>query len=99
MLADNVGLGAALAWELHQGDIYLYERSGELRYGLNYPDSQFRLIKQGNFAKWLSLSRKEGQISVVLLLRRNEGLPDDIPKPDHVVRNTRMAIMTYYQQP
>lgn len=99
VLADNVGLGAALAWELHQGDIYLYERSGELRYGLNYPDSQFRLIKQGNFAKWLSLSRKEGQISVVLLLRRNEGLPDDIPKPDHVVRNTRMAIMTYYQQP
>lgn len=88
-----------MAWELHQGDIYLYERSSELRYDLNYPDSQFRLIKQGNFAKWLSLSRKEEQISVVFLLRRNEGLLDDIPKPDHVVRNTRMAIMNYYQQP
>ncbi|MFP3029310.1 MAG: lipid IV(A) 4-amino-4-deoxy-L-arabinosyltransferase [Arsenophonus sp.] len=99
VLTNNVGVGAALAWELHRGDIYLYEKSGELRYGLNYPDSQFRLINQSNFFKWLSKSRKEGEISVVLLLGRNEGLPDDIPKPDHVVRNTRMAIMTYYQQP
>ena len=99
LLADNVGVSAGLAWELHRGNIYLYERSGELRYGLNYPDSEYRLIKQANFAKWLSQSRKEGQISVVLLLRRNEALPDDIPKPDYVVRNSRMAIMTYYQQP
>ncbi len=99
VLTNNVGLGAALAWELHQSDIFLYEKSGELRYGLNYPDSQFRLIKQSNFAKWLSQSRKEGKISVVFLLRKNESLPNNIPKPDNVVRNTRIAIMTYQQQP
>ncbi|HGJ5875378.1 MAG TPA: lipid IV(A) 4-amino-4-deoxy-L-arabinosyltransferase [Arsenophonus sp.] len=99
VLADNVGLATSLAWELKRGNIYLYERSGELRYGLAYPDSQFRLIKQQNFTKWLSHARKEGQISVVLLLCRNEDLPEDIPKPDDVIRNTRMAIMTYYQQP
>ncbi|MGP1954881.1 MAG: 4-amino-4-deoxy-L-arabinose lipid A transferase, partial [Arsenophonus sp. NC-QC1-MAG3] len=76
-----------------------YEKSGELRYGLNYPDSQFRLINQSNFPKWLNQSRKEGKISVVFLLRKNESLPDNIPKPDHVVRNTRIAIMTYQEQP
>lgn len=96
ILVNNVGLGTSLAWELHRSDIYLYEKSGELRYGLNYLDSKFRLIKQKKFSNWLRKSRKEGQISLVLLLNRNENLPNNIPEYDNVIRNSRIAIITYY---
>ncbi|MDT9587125.1 MAG: lipid IV(A) 4-amino-4-deoxy-L-arabinosyltransferase [Candidatus Arsenophonus melophagi] len=99
ILADNVGVSAGLAWELRRSDIFLYETPGELRYGLDYPDSQFRLIKKGNFAQWLNQACKAGQISVVIVLRNNKILPDDLPKPDHVSSNTKIAILTYYQKP
>ena len=96
-MASNVGVAAGLAWETQNSNIYLYNSSGELSYGLEYPDSQHRIIKPDAFAAWLEKARKEGQVTVVFLLGRNEELPD-IPKPDEVIKNSRMAIAVYHQQ-
>lgn len=78
-------------------NIYLYNSSGELTYGLEYPDSQHRLVKPDQFAAWLAKARQEGQVTVVFLLGRKEGLPD-IPKPDEVISNSRIAIVVYHKQ-
>ncbi|MEI9750151.1 lipid IV(A) 4-amino-4-deoxy-L-arabinosyltransferase [Moellerella wisconsensis] len=97
IVANNVGLAAGLAWETKRSQIYLYNSSGELTYGLEYPDSQHRLIKADNFAQWLAKARKEGQVTVVFLLRKREPLPD-IPPADEVFSNSRMALAVYHQQ-
>ncbi|MEX6226965.1 hypothetical protein AB6F55_20410 [Providencia hangzhouensis] len=59
LMASNVGVAAGLAWETKNSNIYLYNSSGELTYGLKYPDSQHRLVKPDQFAQWLAKSRQE----------------------------------------
>ncbi|ATG17730.1 MULTISPECIES: lipid IV(A) 4-amino-4-deoxy-L-arabinosyltransferase [Providencia] len=97
LMASNVGVAAGLAWETKNSNIYLYNSSGELTYGLKYPDSAHRLVKPDEFAAWLAKARQEGQVTVVFLLGKKEGLPD-IPKPDEVIKNSRMAIVVYHKQ-
>ncbi len=98
LMANNVGVAAGLAWETNRSEIYLYNSSGELTYGIeNFEDSQYRLIKPDAFAAWLANARKEGQVTVVFLLRKKDELPD-VPTPDRTIRNSRMAILVYNQQ-
>lgn len=87
-------MGAGLAWELQRSDIYLYERTGELTYGIEYPDSQHRLLKPESFEQWLENARKEGNVSVVITYKDPKKLAQ-MPRPEELVTNRRMAILTY----
>lgn len=45
LLTNNVGLGTALAWVLKRNDINMLHQSGELSYGLKYPDAVNRFYR------------------------------------------------------
>ncbi|WP_099132837.1 MULTISPECIES: lipid IV(A) 4-amino-4-deoxy-L-arabinosyltransferase [Xenorhabdus] len=98
ILSQSVGVGAAIAWELKRSDIYLFDRPGELEYGLAYPDSQYRYITEQEFPAWLAKARKKGQVAIVFLLP-SEGELSELPEPDFVRRNHRFVLMIYKKQP
>ncbi|MQL46945.1 lipid IV(A) 4-amino-4-deoxy-L-arabinosyltransferase [Photorhabdus khanii] len=98
IVSESVGLATSVAWEMKRSDIYMLERFGELEYGLNYPDSRYRHISDKDFPQWLEKARKEGRVSVLFHLYKNEELPD-LPKADQVSRNYRFVIMVYEKRP
>ncbi|MDX7999413.1 lipid IV(A) 4-amino-4-deoxy-L-arabinosyltransferase [Xenorhabdus sp. Reich] len=97
ILSRSVGVGAAIAWELKRSDIYMFDRTGELEYGLAYPDSQYRYVTQDELPAWLAQARKEGQVAMVFLLSSKGDLPE-LPKPDAVRRNHRFVLVIYKKQ-
>ncbi|WP_370557649.1 lipid IV(A) 4-amino-4-deoxy-L-arabinosyltransferase [Edwardsiella tarda] len=99
ILSDSVGVAAGLAWELKRSDIYLFDNTGELQYGLNYPDSADRLVRAAQFPAWLAEHRKQGAVSLVLLLARNEGLDPTLPPADVTLYKGRFLLLQYHQQP
>ena len=99
MLADNVGVAAGLAWELKRNDIIMFGQSGELRYGLDYPDVKDRFITKDDFAQWLARHRQQGSVSLVILLSKNDDLNrDNLPKPDYLYIQGRLAYLQYLPQ-
>lgn len=99
VLADNVGVAAGLAWELKRNDIIMFGQSGELRYGLDYPDVKDRFITKDDFAQWLARHRQQGGVSLVILLSKNDDLNrDNLPKPDYLYIQGRLAYLQYLPQ-
>ncbi|MHA7847026.1 lipid IV(A) 4-amino-4-deoxy-L-arabinosyltransferase [Serratia sp. D1N4] len=99
VLADNVGVAAGLAWELKRSDILMFSQRGEVSYGLNYEDSRSHYIRDEDFPQWLEQARKQGDVSLVLHLSRDEHVPQDLPTPDSVTEMHRFALLWYKQQP
>lgn len=101
ILADSVGVGAGIGWELKRSDITLYAQPGELNYGLmNYPDAKDNFVAREDFAHWLEVHRREGNVSLVMLLSKNAGLEDkDVPAPDHLYRKGRFVLFLYEKTP
>lgn len=99
VLADNVGVAAGLAWELKRNDIIMFGQSGELRYGLDYPDVKDRFITKDDFVQWLARHRQQGSVSLVILLSKNDDLNrDNLPKPDYLYIQGRLAYLQYLPQ-
>jgi len=97
ILADNVGVASGIAWELQRSDVMMYNSPGELNYGLsNYADSKDRLVASEDLANWLPVHRQQGNVSLVMLLSKNEE-PDmtRIPAPDHIYRHGRLVLFFY----
>lgn len=73
-----------LAWELKRNDIIMYDKQGELKYGLDWPDAKNGFVSQSEFASWLAAHRQEGPVSLVLLMDKGENMADlPLPKPDN----------------
>ena len=99
VLSNNVGIAAGLAWELNRSDVIMYSQTGELKYGLSYPDAKGRFISSEDFPQWLEAHRQEGPISLVLQLQRNTKVVDlPLPKPDEVYVMGRTAFIQYRPQ-
>ncbi|WP_416413331.1 lipid IV(A) 4-amino-4-deoxy-L-arabinosyltransferase [Pantoea sp. App145] len=99
ILSDDPGIASTIAWTLQRSDMYFYDKQGEVRYGLSYPDSQSRFVSKADFPQWLATHRKQGTVSVVLMLGRGETTPTDIPPPDLVYRHDRMLLLQYGPEP
>lgn len=97
ILADSVGVGAGVAWELKRDDITLYAKPGELDYGLkNFADAKDNFVSREDFAHWLAVHRKEGNVSLVMLMSKDT-LPEDhdVPTPDNLYRKGRFVLFFY----
>ncbi|MGO2334402.1 lipid IV(A) 4-amino-4-deoxy-L-arabinosyltransferase [Providencia sp.] len=53
LLTNNVGLGTSLAWVLKRSDITMLHQTGELGYGLKYPDAVNRFYRLDQLTKLL----------------------------------------------
>ncbi|MEA1202519.1 lipid IV(A) 4-amino-4-deoxy-L-arabinosyltransferase [Enterobacter hormaechei] len=99
VLANNVGIASGLAWELQRNDIILYGQSGELKYGLDYPDAKGRFVSKDDIAHWLEAHRQQGPVSLVTLLSKNDDLARaGLPKPDNLTIQGRLAYLQYLPQ-
>ncbi|MHA0866571.1 lipid IV(A) 4-amino-4-deoxy-L-arabinosyltransferase [Enterobacter wuhouensis] len=99
VLANNVGLASGLAWELKRNDIILFGQSGELRYGLDFPNVKGRFVGKADFTQWLDEHRQQGTISLVILLSKNDDLERaNLPKPDSLYVQGRLAYLQYLPQ-
>ena len=99
VLANNVGIASGLAWELQRNDVILYGQSGELKYGLDYPDAKGRFVSKDDIAHWLEAHRQQGPVSLVILLSKNDDLARaGLPKPDNLTIQGRLAYLQYLPQ-
>ncbi|UJD94752.1 lipid IV(A) 4-amino-4-deoxy-L-arabinosyltransferase [Lelliottia amnigena] len=101
ILADSVGVGAGIAWEMKRSDITLYAKPGELDYGLTtFADAKDNFVSRDDFASWLALHRKEGNVSLVKLLSKDSVPEDsDVPAPDKVYHKGRFLLFFYEKTP
>ncbi|MDR0250957.1 MAG: lipid IV(A) 4-amino-4-deoxy-L-arabinosyltransferase [Burkholderiales bacterium] len=101
ILSNNVGIAAGLAWEMKRSDITLFDRKGELKYGLSYADSVERFVSAEQFPDWLKKARQHGHVSLLLL----DGKPEALPPPDNMVASKsgqekdRLFFLYYRQTP
>ncbi|MGP4130022.1 hypothetical protein OJE16_09730 [Pantoea tagorei] len=100
LLADNPGVASAIAWSLRRSDITLYDAKGEVQYGLSYPDAQARYVDGAAFADWLRAHRRQGRVSVVMMLNSDENAPDaHLPTPDDRYQQGRLVYYGYDATP
>ena len=100
ILANDPSIASAVAWEMKRADILFYERKGEVEYGLSYPDAAHRYVSADAFPDWLAQHRKQGKVSLTMLMSSTGTNPDArLPKPDFVYRQGRLLYYGYDQQP
>ncbi|MCL2310344.1 MAG: lipid IV(A) 4-amino-4-deoxy-L-arabinosyltransferase [Proteobacteria bacterium] len=94
ILSNNVGIAAGLAWEMKRSDILLFDKKGELEYGVNYADSVERFVSAEQFPEWLQEARRHGAVSLLLL----DGKPETVPLPDSMVTAEARLFLLHYRQ-
>ncbi|MEZ3501389.1 lipid IV(A) 4-amino-4-deoxy-L-arabinosyltransferase [Pantoea sp. KPR_PJ] len=100
LLADNPGIAAAVAWNVKRSDITFYDAKGELEYGLGYADAATRYVRAEHIVDWLSEHRRQGNVSLVLMLDAGDSAPDPhLPPPDAVYRQGRLVWYGYNATP
>lgn len=99
ILANSPGIAASVAWELERTDISFYDRAGEMKYGLQYPDAAGRFIREADFPGWLKAFNHNGDVALILLLSENESLDFKVlPKPDYMIMEGRLTLLCYKQK-
>ncbi|EPL9571048.1 lipid IV(A) 4-amino-4-deoxy-L-arabinosyltransferase [Providencia rettgeri] len=93
LLTNNVGLGTALAWVLKRSDITMLHQTGELGYGLQYPDAANRFYGLGQLPALLE-SHQYKNVAVVVEGSKHE-LIDALPGNPIIIREGNLVLAFY----
>ncbi|WP_369309746.1 lipid IV(A) 4-amino-4-deoxy-L-arabinosyltransferase [Providencia rettgeri] len=93
LLTNNVGLGTALAWVLKRSDITMLHQTGELGYGLQYPDATNRFYRLDQLPALLE-SHQYKNMAVVVEGSQHE-LIDALPGNPIIIREGNLALAFY----
>ncbi|MGF6127743.1 4-amino-4-deoxy-L-arabinose transferase [Pseudomonas frederiksbergensis] len=82
LMSNDLGAASALAWRLQRPQVALYNTVGELKYGLNFPESRNRRITLDKVQQWMRDARKQGSVGVVMRVKGDDELQevDLLPK-------------------
>ncbi|EAB6419213.1 lipid IV(A) 4-amino-4-deoxy-L-arabinosyltransferase, partial [Salmonella enterica subsp. enterica] len=94
LLTNNVGLGTALAWVLKRDDITMLYQTGELGYGLNYPDAENRFYRLERLPILLA-SQNNRNVAVVVEASQNEVI-DALPGTPIIIKEGKL-VMAFYE--
>lgn len=95
ILTDSVGIGSSLAWELKRDDIFIFDRQGEIAYGLGYADAAGRYVPTNELTQWLAQKRQDGDVALVVRLSKDKKVADILPPADITLKNERNALLIY----
>lgn len=92
LIADNPDTMSAFNWYYKRQDVYLSHSKGELRYGLNYPDSTHRYVEPHALTDFIT---SQQQTAPVAFFSRARTLPDGLPNPTQVILKGRYRLLYY----
>ncbi len=72
LLSNDLGAASALAWRLERPEVTLYNTTGEVKYGLSYPEASHRRIDLEEVESWLLQARRDGPVGVVMRVKRSD---------------------------
>ncbi|MGG4610048.1 lipid IV(A) 4-amino-4-deoxy-L-arabinosyltransferase [Providencia sp. Me31A] len=96
LLTNNVGLGTALAWVLKRSDITMLYQTGELGYGLKYPDAANRFYRLDQLPELLQRHNYKNVAVVVDGSKR--ALLDALPGRPIIIREGNLMLAFYEGQ-
>lgn len=101
LLSNDLGAASALSWRLRRPQVAFYNTAGELRYGLEYPDSEQRKVTLDSVQPWLAEARQHGSVGVLLrVMSTSEHLEEgQLPPGGKRYRKGGLVLMIYPQQP
>ena len=82
LMSNDLGAASALAWRLKTPQVALFNTIGELKYGLDFPESRNRRIDLDKVQQWMRDARKQGSVGVVMRVKGDDELHevDLLPK-------------------
>lgn len=96
VLANDPGVATGLAWELRRTDILMYNKRGELAYGLERADGPARMIDASVFPAWLEQARSTGNTALLIRSSKDtEHWLSVLPPPDALSRTGRHMLFLY----
>tara|TARA_R110002072_G_scaffold517_34_gene3277 strand:- start:176 stop:1825 length:1650 start_codon:yes stop_codon:yes gene_type:complete len=98
VITNNVGLAAAIAWQLKKPDLLLWGGKGEVAYGLDYADAQDRYIRPEAIGQAITEHQKQGDVAL-LLRRKNRPEQGEFPPPDLQRDQGRFHLYLYRKTP
>ncbi|MFZ6049779.1 lipid IV(A) 4-amino-4-deoxy-L-arabinosyltransferase [Pseudomonas sp. CR3202] len=95
LLSNDLGAATALAWRLSRRDVDLLNTTGELKYGLAYPEAGGRSIPLSELQAWMDCARQRGPVGVLLRMNsdRDEGELAQMPKDAVSYRRGRLVLL------
>ncbi len=101
LLSNELESASALAWRLNRTEVTLYNTEGELRYGLQYPDSVHRKVGLDDVQAWLADARKQGSVGVLMRVRSTSEHIEEgqLPPGGKRYRKGDLVLILYPQSP
>ncbi|BCX68119.1 MULTISPECIES: lipid IV(A) 4-amino-4-deoxy-L-arabinosyltransferase [Pseudomonas] len=95
LLSNDLGAASALAWRLKRPEVAFYNTIGELKYGLEYPDSLKHRVDSDQVQQWMQGARQQGSVGVVMRVKGDDELHelDQLPKEGKRYEQGNMVIL------